>query len=329
MTSAKIIDGSFLSERISDDLKQKIAGFQRPPAFVAIQVGCNTASEVYIRHKLNKAQKIGIKGRQVKCPEKMPDCNTVFLGARPSVEDWQLGDKQFPTVIIDTAVTHPLMDSVQMGSVTIVEGTPLTGPKGTISLMDSIYGSVMAIAPRSGFEDLVMGFNLIEEDENGDTVINSDWPNKLSFPLFIQNSISWLGGASKFASSSGSTPGDLIRFRSRIPSKTVSVSPPSGSTAKLRPRTHNTYVYAGANQTGIYRVENDSTESLDQLLVVNLLDERESNLAVLPELEIGYDAIEGLSEEIPERQEYWTWVIVFALCVLLFEWYIYNRRVFI
>lgn len=262
-------------------------------------------------------------------PTSMPDCNTLFLGAAPPGEDWKQGDKQFPTVIMDTAVTHPLMTSVQMGAVTIVEGTPLTGPNGTISLMDATYGSVMAIAPRTGFEDLVIGFNLIEEDENGDTFINSDWPNKLSFPLFIQNAISWLGGASKFDSSSGSSPGDLIQFRTRVPSKSVSITPPAGNQVSLRPRTDNTYVFAGANQTGIYRVENDSASELDQLLAVNLLDPRESDLTVLPELEIGYEAIEGKNEEVPERQEYWMWVIIGALFVLLFEWFIYNRRVFI
>lgn len=262
-------------------------------------------------------------------PMSMPDCNTMFFGAVPPGDEWKRGDKQFPTMIIDTAVTHPLMDAVQMAAVTIVEATPLTGPQGTISLMDATFGSVMAIAPRTGFEDLVVGFNLIEEDDNGDTIINSDWPNKLSFPLFIQNAISWLGGASKFDSSSGSRPGDLIQFRTRIPSKSVSIFPPGGNSITLRPRADNTYVFAGANQTGIYRVENDSAEVVDRLLAVNLLDPRESNLAVLPELELGYDSIAGTSEEVPQRQEYWTWVILVAVVVLLVEWYIYNRRVFI
>ena len=63
-------------------------------------------------------------------PENMPDCNTLFFGALPPSDNWQAGDKNFPTVIIDVAVTHPLMDSVTMGAVTVVEGTPLTGPKG-------------------------------------------------------------------------------------------------------------------------------------------------------------------------------------------------------
>ena len=262
-------------------------------------------------------------------PTRMPDCNTMFFGAVPPGETWKRGERDFPTVIIDTAVTHPLMNSVQMGAVTIVEGTELTGPKGMISLMDSTYGTVMAVAPRTGFEDLVIGFNLLEEDENGDTFINSDWPNKLSFPLFIQNAIGWLGGASKFSSSSGSRPGDLVQFRTRVPTASVSIKPPSGQQVTLRPRSDNTYVYAGANQTGIYRVDNDAAGALDQLLAVNLLDTRESNLAVRGDLEIGYEEIKGKDAEVPQRKEYWTWIVLLALVVLLLEWYIYNQRVFI
>ena len=262
-------------------------------------------------------------------PERMPDCNTMYFGALPPGEEWQAGEKEYPTVIIDTSVTHPLMNAVSMGAVTIVEGTPLTGPKGSISLMDSTYGSVVTIAPRTGFEDLVLGFTLIEDDENGDTIVNSDWPNKLSFPLFIQNSISWLGGAAKFNSTSGSKPGDLIQFRTRFPSQSVTIKPPEGNQLKLRPRKDNSYLYAGADRTGIYRVDNDAVEDLDQLLAVNLLDPRESNIAVRDDLEIGYEEIAGNDTVVPARREYWPWVILAALFVLLVEWYIYNRRVFI
>ncbi len=263
-------------------------------------------------------------------PEKMPDCNTLFFGATPPGGEWKAGDKQFPTIIIDSAVTHPILNSVPMSNVTIVEGTPLTGPPGTISLMDSNYGSVMAIAPRSGFEDLVVGFTLIESNAEDETIINSDWPNRLSFPLFMQNAITWLGGASKFSSSSGTSPGDLVTFRTRVPSQSVGIKSPDGSRIQLKSRDDKTYVYASANQTGIYDVTNNNTNAADQLLAVNLLDPRESNLAVRDSLEIGYEEIvASIQETAKTRQEYWTWIILAALLVLLVEWYVYNRRAFI
>ena len=262
-------------------------------------------------------------------PEKLPDCNTLFFGSIPPGGNWSAEPKQFPTIIIDTLVTHPLMNAIQMGSVTIVEGTPLTGPKGSISLMDASYGSVLGISSRAGFEDVVVGFTLLELDDDGETVINSDWPNKLSFPLFMQNALTWLGGASKFSASGGTTPGELVTFRTHVPSQSVSVENPDGRSTRLKPRKDNTFVYSSADETGIYSVSNNETKVLDQLLAVNLLDPRESNLTVRDELNIGYEEIEKTVEEVPARKEYWTWVILVALVILLLEWYIYNRRVFI
>lgn len=262
-------------------------------------------------------------------PEKLPDCNTLFFGSLPPGEDWSAEPKQFPTIIIDTLVTHPLMNAVQMGNVTIVEGTPLTGPKGSISLMDASYGSVLGLSTRAGFEDVVVGFTLLELDDEGETVINSDWPNKLSFPLFMQNALTWLGGASKFSASGGSTPGELITFRTHVPTQSVSVENPRGRSMQLKPRKDNTFVYAAADATGVYSVSNNETKVLDQLLSVNLLDTRESNLTVRDELNIGYEEIAQTVKSVPARQEYWTWVILVALLILLLEWYIYNRRVFI
>ena len=262
-------------------------------------------------------------------PEKMPESNTLFIGAVPPDESWSLGEKQFPTTIIDTLSTHPMLNAVSMATVTIVEGGALSGPQGTISLMDSTYGSVMAIAPRAGFQDVVVGFSLIEFDDDANTVINTDWPNKLSFPLFIQNSLTWLGGASKFNSTSGTRPGELVRLRTRVPAESITVKDPSGRTTSLKPRKDKTFVYAAADQAGSYSVTNSTTQELDQLHAVNLLDTLESNLAVLDELNVGYEEVPKSVESVPARREYWTWVILAALLVLVIEWYIYNQRVLI
>ena len=262
-------------------------------------------------------------------PDRMPQSNTLFFGACPPDDSWSFGEKQFPTLIIDTVDTHPLLNSVSLSTVTIVEGTPITGPKGTINLVDTTYGSIMAIAARAGFQDLVIGFSLLDFDEAGQAMINSDWPNKLSFPLFIQNSLTWLGGGNQFAASSGTQPGDLVRFRTRTASTAATVRSPQGKSTQLRPRNDKTYVFAAAESVGTYSVEAEGVEGVDQLLPVNLFDSRESNLVVESELNIGYEEIAGKITSVPARKEYWPWVIFVALLVLVLEWYIYNQRVLI
>ncbi len=263
-------------------------------------------------------------------PDAMPDCSTIFFGAAPPSEDWTVGAKDGQAIIIDTLETHPIMNAVQMANVIIAEATPLEGPQGSISLMDATFGSIMSIAPRSGFQDLIVGFTLEEINDQGETLLNSDWHQKLSFPLFVQNCITWLGGAAKFDSSSGSQPGELVRFRTRLPTNSVRIKDPKGRTVDLTARKDKTFTYAAAETIGVYQVINRETGDDDQLLTVNLFDARESNLVVRDELKIGYEELTKTDKnEIPARQEHWTWVILAALLVLLIEWYIYNRRVLI
>lgn len=262
-------------------------------------------------------------------PEQMPECNTTFIGTQPPTEEWQFGEKQFPTNIIDTDISHPLMDSVSFGTVLIAESRKVTGPKGTLNLIDATFGPVMSIGPRQGFQDLVIGFSLLEYDDEGNANFNTDWVKKLSFPIFVQNVVSQLAGGYRFNASQGFEPGELVKFRTVLPTQTAEVTTPDGKKSKLSPRPDKCFVFTSTELKGIYEVNDLETDSLDQLFSVNLFDNRESDLSVRDTLEIGYEEIEGTVESVPARKDYWSWIILCALTLLMIEWYIYNRRVFI
>lgn len=56
-----IIDGKAVSEKILAELKQKVSKMDKKPHLVVIQVGNNTASNIYVNLKKKKAEEIGIK----------------------------------------------------------------------------------------------------------------------------------------------------------------------------------------------------------------------------------------------------------------------------
>ncbi len=263
-------------------------------------------------------------------PAEMPLCNTVFFGAKPPGDNWQFGEKNSPAPVFDYDTSHPLMYSLQLNNVTIAEAHQVTGPEGSSPLMESAFGPMMAIGPRGGFEDLVIGFPLLEYDENGDSLVNTDWPNRLSFPLFMQNMVSILGGRAKFNATQGNKPGQLVTIRSKFPYSSITVKGPAKDRNKLRPRSDNSFVFPQTERSGIYEVTDTDTGDVDQLFSINLLDRRESNVNVREKLEIGYEEFAGSPSEFkPARQEYWFWLVAVALLILVVEWYIYNRRVFI
>lgn len=262
-------------------------------------------------------------------PETMPACNTVFWGALPVDGRWSKSGRTDVTPVVDVNNAHPLMQAVQMTTVNVLSSDLIKGPNGSVSLVDSVEGSVMMLAPRSGFLDLVIGFPLIQYDASGDASVNTDWPRKLGFPIFMQNLFTGLGGQSQFAQSFSRKPGQLLNFRARLPYPQVAVTSPDGKTVTVQARADNAYVFADTEHSGIYEVRASDQKAVDQLIAVNLLDRRESNLAVAEKIELGYVEIEGTRARVPVRREFWPWIVLLVIVVLMIEWLIYNRRVLI
>jgi hypothetical protein len=47
------------------------------------------------------------------------------------------------------------------------------------------------------------------------------------------------------------------------------------------------------------------------------------------DIRIGNTDVAATMEQTPSRVEAWKWVLACALFVLILEWYIYNRRVYL
>jgi hypothetical protein len=62
---------------------------------------------------------------------------------------------------------------------------------------------------------------------------------------------------------------------------------------------------------------------------VNLFSNRESDLQVGLELKTGAESIAATSNTIRARQETWRWLLLLAIGFLMFEWMVFNRRIFV
>ncbi len=61
---------------------------------------------------------------------------------------------------------------------------------------------------------------------------------------------------------------------------------------------------------------------------VNLLDVEESNIEPRTAIHIGAEQVVS-DQERRQPRELWKWFVLLALGLLLAEWYIYNRRVYV
>jgi hypothetical protein len=262
-------------------------------------------------------------------PKAMPACNTLFIGRLPP-EGWQAkGPKQGPPLVIDSDQVHPLAQLVQMGNVKIVEGTPLAGPPGTVTLIDADIGPIYAVGPRGGYEDAVLGFDIVTYKEDGSREVNTDWPIRRSFPVFIMNAVKYLGGVRSSLAAPSTKPGQPAVLRTQIPVNSIVVQSPRGDRFEIPREASGSYVFGRTDELGVYDVRDGAGQKVTQQFAVNLFDTRESDLAPREALEIGHEEVKAQQAQQVARKELWRWLLIGALGVLIFEWYIYNRRVYL
>ncbi len=282
-------------------------------------------------------------------PQVMPACNTLFIGTIPKYDvpaptpegspegnakpqtmpAWTAGEKQGLPIVTDVNQIHPLTQLVQMGNVKIGYGRPLKGPHGTTELIHSDIGTLYAIGSRAGYEDAVLGFDIITYEADGKTFSNTDWPIRRSFPVFVMNAVKYLGGVRSSLVAPNIMPGSPAVLRTATPVKNIIVSTPRGDRFDVPREQHSTFVFSRTDELGVYEVREGSGNKVTQQFAVNLFDTRESDLTPAEQIDIGHEEVKAQPGKQAARQEIWKWLVLSAIGVLIFEWYIYNRRVYL
>lgn len=262
-------------------------------------------------------------------PEKPPQANAVYIGRTPPGDDWSLGDKLTAPDVLDVERAHPLMQLLELSRLQIAEARPVKAPAGGTVLVDSVGGPLMAIGPRQGYEDLVLGFEIVSTDDQGNQIGNTDWPRLYAFPLFIQNLLQYLGGAGAATASPSVKPGEAVTLRSEAIVDTLQVESPSGKAVRLSREGQNTFLFGLTDELGVYAVREGDSPQVARHFSVNLFDSRESDLKPAETIAIGANEVKGsASAATLTRREMWRWIVLVALALLIFEWYVYNRRVY-
>ena len=261
----------------------------------------------------------------------MPACNTLFIGRVPPVPGWSASKEKFAgPILTDADQVHPLTQLVRMSSnVAIAEATPLKGPPGTAVLLDFDVGPLYCIAPRSGFEDAVLGFEIFTTDKQGEHPANTDWIKQRSFPVFVMNAVRYLGGVKSGANAPTTRPGMPVTLRAEIPVKNLLVQSPRGDGFEVPRETQNTYVFGKTDDIGVYDVREGTGAKVSQKFVVNLFDEQECDIFPAYRVPIEHEVVQATVSKQNARQEIWKWLLLGAVGLLIFEWYIYNKRVYL
>lgn len=270
-------------------------------------------------------------------PATPPEANALYFGALPPGNAFGTPRSVETPIILDWNATHPLLRYVRdLSLVRIAKATVVDIPTGAVPLIESDSGPLAFATPRAGYTDVIIGFKLMDGKN-----FNTDWQVRTSYPLFLLNVVQALGNLREASAEAIHRPGDAMTLRADSQTESLDLRGPSGQTERLDRSVQGTFLVNSTERLGLYRAS--WPPNREQFLAVNLFDTRESNLAprgIAPEgtppdqaenylIKIGNTAVKGVAQAQPTLKEWWKPLAIAVLGILLLEWYIYNRRVYV
>lgn len=222
--------------------------------------------------------------------------------------------------VLDWQRDHPILKHLALGKIFAAEALKLDVPRDAQVLMDGMNGAMIVLYREDRSTHLAVSFD----------VLQSNWPLKVSFPIFLHNALQYLAIGAEMNLQQSLPPGATPRIprpslqRAGGDLTSLTLNGPAGSRQLPVPATGD-FALPALDRVGVYTTDPPIPQF--ERVAVNLLDENESNL--LP-----VDAPPGgvgeamASSGGKSRLELWWWIIAaVALPLLLVEWWVYTRRV--
>lgn len=253
-------------------------------------------------------------------PEALPPSAVLVVAPSAAVAGVEVSGEVETPVIIDWDRDSPFLRFVQFADVHVARSAALRPGPGTRTLVESAEGPLLIQTPRAEGDVLVIGFDLMD----------SDWPLRASFPIFIANVLSEVrrsrGGAFRGAVATGSK----VRLPLPTDAAEVTVTTPSGRKHVL-PVEVGGVTFTETNEVGFYQVRaGDSKRSETpgvQYFAADLLDAEESDIAPRRDLSLAGGPVEMLTSVTVANREIWGLFALAALVLVMLEWYCYHRRI--
>ncbi|MGO8670045.1 MAG: vWA domain-containing protein [Capsulimonadaceae bacterium] len=220
--------------------------------------------------------------------------------------------------LVDQNQTDPVMRFVDLSGLNIAQ-SPVThaAPWGQ-SLADADTGTLIAVGEHEGSRMIDVAFALSD----------SDWPLRVSFPIFLTNAVDWLTAGGGLGPASPDTPAGAAASLT-VPAglSSLAVSTPDGrSLTMATPADGGAAVFDETERVGLYRVHG---AGYDTPVAVNLLSADESDLTPEPHTDldrIGAPPVARPHTPTRTKNDVWPQVASVALLFLTVEWLVFHRR---
>jgi len=236
----------------------------------------------------------------------------LYVGCVPPGSGLVQGPTQEFPIVLDWDRTHPTMARCQFDDLLVTESPKLSGHERSRVLIDSTGGPLALLTPVPGREVVVLAFSPAK----------SNFPLKLSWPLFLANTLDFLLMRTE---REGEEPllatGTPLAVSSKVPTRFTS---PSGETSTVKPDARGRCVLSATHEAGLWRVAADGAP--EQVHAFALLDASESHVAPRALIVIGGEKVAAVVGDLQRNLLLRDPLLLAALGILTLEWAVWCSR---
>jgi hypothetical protein len=260
--------------------------------------------------------------------DRLPPGNYFFWNGVPRIEGVDIGDTIEQEIIVNWDETHPILRHVPVEAVDIFAWDRLILPPESILLIEGETGPVLAYLAREGREYLIAAFSLLTDDtDTGQPMLNTFWVTKAHFPVFMYNAVQYLTASLTTQARKAVRPGEPVTVPVLSGGATVKIRRPDGTSDTAQAVGSGSAPFGRTRQVGLYRVV--AAPEGDEMFAVNLFSPFESLVAPNERFRIGADLVRSAGGIQKVSKPVWPYLLAAALVILLLEWVVYNKRVFV
>lgn len=237
--------------------------------------------------------------------------------------------------IIDWRRTHPVLRDLTLDSLLMSE-TPkveIREGSGVISLAETASGPAILETSSGDVRAILVPFEITK----------SNWPFDVSFVVFLASAVDYLGTGSIVdidIDERQITPGRVLGDRIPPDATGVRVLLPDGSRSEeIIPSNDGRVIFGPIQNSGVYRLRWRGTAGPTDVVeegtnyrtfAANLLNPAESNVSTMKSIALANQIVNA--ESLTQRKrikDWWPWLLGAALAILMFEWWVYNKKMYL
>ncbi len=248
-------------------------------------------------------------------PAKLPEGNYLFLHCTSDQAPVKAEGSVANVSPADWDHDHPVLRYVDFGTDrfgTALKATP-QGWAREVAVAES--GSLIAAGEKGRMRSEFVGFALNE----------SMFPLRVAFPIFISNSVRWLGTGQDDSEQGQVHTGDAFKIPAP-PNLKLSVKKPDGSAQEITTDEQGHASFAVTDQSGLYTA---TGKDFSYAFAANLASATESDITPHRSLTIADNPQAAAGRKVRDIHQLLPMLALMALIVLCMEWWAFHRRVYV